>query len=109
MVKKKTSAQLKRELATLRKGKAKRLELKKKLLARQKEVDEIRKINQEIRQLKGVGTKRAVAKRIGATGASYLWKASKAVGKYTKKKLQEEAAAQDRMEAAQRAKRRKKK
>lgn len=112
VTRKKSKTPYQRELAKLKKEKVKRLKQRKVLLARKKEIEEIKKIKREINKLKGVGTKRAVAKRLGLTGAKtagkYSWKGLKMAGKFVKGVVEREAAAQDR-EAAMEMRRRKRK
>jgi len=110
-VSKKTS--LKKEVAKLKKEKAKALILKKKLLSRKKEMEELRELQREVKELKGVGTKSRVAaqltKKIGTDAGKFGWKSLKAIGKASKKYLENQARQQDAAAARARKNRSKKK
>lgn len=88
MVKKRPLNKLKTELANLREKKRKAIKHKGQLLARQKEMHEIRELEKEVEFLKGVGTKRRIAKevgmRLGKQAGSFGWKGLKFAGKVVK-------------------------
>lgn len=95
---KKSSKQLRSEIARLKKLKKEAKERKALFLARAKEIEEIRELRKEARALKGVGSKRRIAgqvtKRIGKGVGKAGWKGIKFAGKAIKNRLEAEAREQ---------------
>lgn len=100
MVKKKSRTQYQRQIAELKKKKAKALKTKKELTARGREMQEIRELERDIASLKGVGSKRRIAKevgmRLGKDAGKVGWKGLKFVGRVAKNIIEAEAREQAR-------------
>ncbi len=98
MVKSKTSLQ--REVAKLKERKKKALKSKKDLIYRQREINEIKELEREIDFLKGVGTKKRLAREVsmkmGKHAGQLGWKGLKNVGKFVKNVIEAEARDQAR-------------
>lgn len=98
MPKKKSKTSLQREVARLKEKKKKALKLKKELLLRQKEINEIKQLEREVKLLEGVGTKRRLAKEVsmqmGKQAGRFGLKGLKFAGKLIKNRLEAEAREQ---------------
>ena len=109
VTRKKSKTSLQRELSNLKKEKIKTLKLRKQLAARKKEIEEIAKLRREVASLKGVGTKRRLAgqvtKRLGKDVGRVGWKGLKFLGKSAKSIID----AENRRQAADAARDRKRK
>ncbi len=97
---KKSNAQLQKEIVRLKKLNKEAAERKALFSARAKEVEEIRELRREARELSGVGSKRRVAgqvgKKIGRDVGKVGWKGLKMVGKFTKNVVEAQAREQAR-------------
>lgn len=100
MVKKKSRTQYQRQIAELKKKKVAALKTKKELTARGKEMQEIRELERDIASLKGVGSKRRIAKevgmRLGKDVGRVGWKGLKFAGGFVKNVIEAEAREQAR-------------
>lgn len=92
-------SKLQREVARLKEKKKKALNQRKQLLDRQKEMNEIKALEKEVAFLKGVGSKRRVAKevgvRLGKQAGSFGWKGLKFAGKLVKGAVMAEVKRQE--------------
>ena len=98
VTRKKSSKQLRSEIARLKKLKKEAKERRALFLEMAKEKIEIRKLRKEARALKGVGSKRRIAgqvgKRIGKDVGKVGWQGLKIVGKIAKNVIEAEARRQ---------------
>lgn len=108
--KKKSVTSLQRQVAKLKEKKRKALKEKKQLVNRQREINEIRQLEKEIEFLKGVGSKRRIAKEVsvkmGKQAGKLGWKGLKFAGRIVRARLEAEAReqARDRAKSSPKAK-----
>ena len=109
VTRKQSTTSLQKEIAKLKKLKKEAQERKALFAARAKQIKEINALRAESRALKGVGTKRRVAKGLAITGGKtagkYGWKGLKAVGKFAKNVVEAEAREQSKERAKRKRKR----
>ena len=92
-------SKLQREVARLKEKKKKALNQRKQLLNRQKEINEIRALEKEVEFLKGVGSKKRIAKEVGTRMAKqagrFGWKGLKIAGRIAKNVVMAEVKRQE--------------